>query len=133
MKRLQQGGQGGPPPPKTPGVYPEWTGLSRLMKELFSGYGLGGFSQVVQFASLGGRTTPLQLMNVLQFGNDVEFAQAISRSPELKRMYQSALKSGLNKQQARHAVHAELAKRLGMKPPKVSVDLDRLNSLDLSE
>ena len=63
----------------------------------------------------------------------VEFAQAISRSPELKRMYQSALKSGLNKQQARHAVHAELAKRLGMKPPEVSVDLDRLNSLDLSE
>ena len=53
------------------------------MKEPFSGYGLGGFSQVVQFASLGGRTTPLQLMNVLQFGNDVEFAQAISRSPEL--------------------------------------------------
>ena len=109
-----------------------------MMQRPFANYlsfpkysGLGGFSDVIKFARGGG--TPLQLMHTLQFGDDAQFARVISRSPEIRQLYNSFLKSGLNKQQARHAVHAELAKRLGMKPPKVSVDLDRLNSLDLSE
>ena len=125
--RRQTGGHGGQPP-KTPEGYPQWSGLSPLMQRPFANYlsdpqysGLGGYSNVLKFQRGGG--TPLQLVHVIKFGDDAQFAQVMANSPELKRLYNSFLRKGFNKQQARNEVHRELARRFGLKPPEVSLDL----------
>ena len=75
----------------------------------------GGYSNVLSGTKR--TSTAIELLHMLKLRSDLlpleaQFSQAIGRSPELRAMYQAALKRGLTRQEAMRAVHHEVASRL---------------------